>query len=480
MGGKNIMENLPHKFILWSIILLIVAVSFIGIFFLDNSRTILKNQYIESFDASIQQLNHSVAEFFSTFESALEMFAQNEMVQKVSDNPKQYYLPTMQLFKSFQQSYSATAFAYFAPNKVILENKKLVTWPDTSEALANTNWTAKERPWYMNAVKAQGEMAWTKPYLDATTQKPIITISKAVYNSDHVFKGVMAIDFFLDDLSNKVENFKAFKQGYAFIIDKDQEKSFFISKDIQSQRFDKMLTSDWIHRIFETQSGRLYIKEDHINYYITYTTNTITGWKILGIIEEEKIYKKTKHMLQEIFGSSLIIMIIGIISIAYISRQMTNSIKDLSNSLSDHKEQHHLIMNRDYDLSNQFDTLLLENKNYEDLIDESSSYMGLLFASEQETAKVLDILHHKLSNHHDLGPLKELADSVDQLIYYRNQLDHRPSKIHQIQKENIENHLLLIYEKIKQLKANKAYASEFQETLHSIEKKIITKNKKQI
>ncbi|WZL74414.1 cache domain-containing protein [Clostridiaceae bacterium 35-E11] len=468
------MQNIPHKFILWLIILFIVVVSLISVFFFDNSRIILKNQYISSFDESIQQLNHSVAEFFSTFESALEMFSQNEMVQKVSDDPKQYYFPTMELFKSFQQSYSATAFAYFAPNKVIFKNKKLVTWPDTSETLANTNWIAQERPWYINAVKSQGTIAWTKPYLDATTKKPIITISKTVTNAQHIFKGVMAIDFFLDDLSNKVENFKAFKQGYAFIIGKDQRKYFFVSKDIQNQQFDKILTSDWIHHIFQRESGRLYMKSDFTNYYVTYTTNPITGWKVLGIIEEEKIYKKTRSMMQEIFVSSLIIMIIGIISIAYISKQMTSSMKDLSNSLNDNQVQSDVLAYSHDDLSNQFDTLLLANKDYEDLIDESSSYMGLLFASEQAIEKVLNILHHKSFHHHSADMISELVYSVDKLIHLRNQLDKGPSKLHKIQKENIENHLFLVYEKI-----NQENTSTLKEICRIIEKEILTKNKKQ-
>ncbi|WP_053956740.1 hypothetical protein [Inediibacterium massiliense] len=57
--------------------------------------------------------------------------------------------------------------------------------------------------------------------------------------------------------------------------------------------------------------------ENNIKYYVTYTTNPLTGWKVLGIIEEEKIYEKTKKIIQEIFTSSFIIILIGMMCIAY-------------------------------------------------------------------------------------------------------------------------------------------------------------------
>ncbi|MBF8983800.1 hypothetical protein IZY60_09645 [Lutibacter sp. B2] len=468
------MENTPRRFIWWFIILFVVAVLLIGTFYFDNSRMILKNQYIESFDHSIVQLDHSVSEFINTFESALEMFSQNDMIQKVVDDPKKYYLPSRQLFKSFQQSYPYTAFAYFAPNEMILENKKLVTWPDTSEELQYADWIANQRPWYVNAVKAKGKTAWTKPYLDATTKRPMITISKTVKNSNDEFIGVIAIDFFLDGLSNKIENFKAFKQGHAFLIDKDQENYVFITKDINDRRFDKIIKSDWIYKIFERKSGGFYIEENNTDYYVTYTTNVSTGWKVFGIIEEEKIYKRTRNIMKEIFASSFMIMLIGVICIAYISNQITMSVKDLNNFLNTNETDCNITINKNDDLPNQFNSLLSENKNYEDLIDESSSYINLLFEAESEMEKVMNIMNEKLLNNNDFDTLKELKNSIDRLIYFRNQFSDSSSKLQQIQKDNIENHMYLVSDKIKEIK-EKNTDKEFVEILNKIEKKIITK-----
>ncbi|WP_129598308.1 cache domain-containing protein [Anaerophilus nitritogenes] len=464
------MENVSRKFLVWFVVLFVIGILFIGTFYFDNSRMILKNQYFESFDRSILQLNHSISEFISTFESALEMFSQNEMIQNISDDPQKYYIPSRELFKSFQQSYPSTAFAYFAPNKIILGNKKLVTWPDTSTTLEYADWVAHERPWYINAVAANGKIAWTKPYSDATTQKTTITISKTITDSNQELKGVLAIDFFLDELSNKIDNFKAFNQGYAFLIDKDQDHYVFITKDVNDRQFDKIIQSHWIDKIYEKNSGNFYISENNKNYHVTYTTNPLTGWKVLGMIEEEKIYEKTKKIIHEIFTSSFIIILIGMICIAYISKQMRKSVKDLSSFLNKNENNCNIPVDSNHDLSNKFNLL---SENDENDMNSSNSYMNLLFEIEYEIENILQIINENLVNHYNLDTLKELKNSIDKLLYFRNRLDESSSQLQQIQKDNINNHLYLVLEKIKEIK-EKDYnlPSEIHEILNKIEKQI--------
>lgn len=460
------MNNTRKKYILWFILLFVVAGSIIGSFYIDHLR-ILKKQYSKSFDDSIAQLDQSMVEFFSTFENALEMFSQNEMVQKVSDKPDQYYLQTMQLFKSFQQSYAATAFAYFAPNKVILENKKLITWPDTSNELANTEWIAAKRPWYIGAVAEKGKIAWTKPYLDATTKKPIITLSKVVKDEKDEFKGVMAIDFFLDQLSNKIENFKAFKQGQAFVIGKDGKDYYFISNHMKNRKSDPIIEAAWRNNEFNKKYGSFSINEEDTDYYITYRTNETTGWKIIGIIEEEKIYQPAKDMIKKIFTSSLMIMGMGIMSIIYIFKQMRKSIKDLSNSLNNHEN----IQDIEQGLSDQFNTLLMKNEDDEDLIDESSSYMGSLFGSQRELERLVDFMNEEFEKN-PVGNLKELENIIDGLNKFRKAFEESSLRLEQIQRENIENHMTFILDKMNELK--KDYLDEDVATiLYRMERKII-------
>ena len=74
-----------------------------------------------------------------------------------------------------------------------------------------------EREWYTTSALT-GELFFSTPYLDSDTQKPVITISKAVYKDDELL-GVLAADIFLDVLVDMINNADVAENSYAFLID---------------------------------------------------------------------------------------------------------------------------------------------------------------------------------------------------------------------------------------------------------------------
>ena len=65
------------------------------------------------------------------------------------------------------------------------------------------NYNPLKQKWYKEAVKNNGEVSWTEPYFDFVTQEIIITASKTVIGSNGI-SGVIAIDFNLEEMSNKI------------------------------------------------------------------------------------------------------------------------------------------------------------------------------------------------------------------------------------------------------------------------------------
>jgi sigma-B regulation protein RsbU (phosphoserine phosphatase) len=57
----------------------------------------------------------------------------------------------------------------------------------------------QERPWYVLAVE-QGKLAWSTPYIDATTRQVIMTASMPVHRPDGSIAGVAAIDTLLSEV----------------------------------------------------------------------------------------------------------------------------------------------------------------------------------------------------------------------------------------------------------------------------------------
>ena len=57
----------------------------------------------------------------------------------------------------------------------------------------------QDRPWYTFAKK-RGTLAWTRPYIDATTRQVIMSVSMPVRHADGSFAGVAAIDLLLSEI----------------------------------------------------------------------------------------------------------------------------------------------------------------------------------------------------------------------------------------------------------------------------------------
>jgi len=411
-------------------ILFFVVIAFLVItLYVDSSSRIFKSQYTESFDSSVLQHNISITEFLSTFESAIEMFSKNEMVQYVSDNPEEYYKPTLELFKAFQQSYAPTAFAYFAPEKRIWGTKKIVSWPDTSERLSNSEWLAKERPWYINAVESKGSIVWTEPYTDATTKKYTVTVSKEVIDRENNFKGIIAIDLSLDDLSEKIKYFRGFTEGYLLTILKSDGEYFFLD-DNKNKELKSLFTKDLINSLYDKKSGSFYVADKIGNYYITFTTNIITGWKIVGIIEKSSLSKGAKDIANNILFGVVSIIFIGIASILYVTKQMGNTIQTLGSSIKATEEK---ISPSDEKLK------LFEFESEELIFEKMNSNINILFEIEAEKEKINELMQKIKAL--DFSYANELKASIKRLLKYLNDLDPF-TKSHEIQKESVINLLI--------------------------------------
>ncbi|MGL5632771.1 MAG: methyl-accepting chemotaxis protein [Azovibrio sp.] len=72
------------------------------------------------------------------------------------------------------------------------------------------------RVWYQEASKTQEPIA-TKPYIDASTQRPVVTFAQGRYNSGQL-AAVIGGDVFLEQVTKEVSSSKLPGNGYAFLI----------------------------------------------------------------------------------------------------------------------------------------------------------------------------------------------------------------------------------------------------------------------
>ena len=80
---------------------------------------------------------------------------------------------------------------------------------------------ATQRPYYeitSPLFNPQRQTRWTIPYVDATGGGLVVTMASPIYNGDE-FKGVVAADMQLSEITQQVQDLKIGETGYAFLID---------------------------------------------------------------------------------------------------------------------------------------------------------------------------------------------------------------------------------------------------------------------
>ncbi len=382
------MDQIPKSVFFWSILLLVVVAVSVGTFYFDNSRSILENQYLETFEASVTQLDASVYEFLTTFENAVQMFSQNDMVKSLPEHADENLMQVEQMFKTFKESYPYSAYAYYVFKNPLEDGRFMVTWPDTSETLRASDYDPLSRPWYIGAIEKKGFISWSDPYKDATTGKPTITVSRTVYNDGGMLEGVMAIDVFLDELSNKVENFTATHSGNAFIVKKSGNDYILIAHNEKAADYSSVLMKAWIKELDERQAGTREVEFGGESYYLTYTTNEITGWKTVGLVEKHAVYVQSMRVLRNVLVSTMVILSLGALTVGYISRQLTDSVKDIGHLIrySDDKPGTSAMI----ELTEKLDDVSFQIN--EDEMELPRTALNITFDTETEMARIRDIL----------------------------------------------------------------------------------------
>src|SRR4029434_784979 len=75
-----------------------------------------------------------------------------------------------------------------------------------------------QRPWYQDAV-AQDRLIFTAPYVDARTQRLVMTMAAPVKNAQRLI-GVIAADLFIDVLGQRVTALRLGATSSAYLVDR--------------------------------------------------------------------------------------------------------------------------------------------------------------------------------------------------------------------------------------------------------------------
>lgn len=172
----------------------------------------------------------------------------------------------------------------------------------------------RTRIWYTGALNTD-EVAYSPVFLNASQDKMIVTISKAVYDENDELLGVIASDIDIITIQNFVINKKIGKTGYAFLIDSN---GHIVAHPYVNISTLQLISLDEIDTNLDNLDGTGYQSNymlDDTNGIIAYSQFINDAYRIYLFIPNQEYNASTIVLLTIFTVLSVIILSIGTIFI---------------------------------------------------------------------------------------------------------------------------------------------------------------------
>src|SRR5262245_41899537 len=184
-----------------------------------------------------------------------------------------------------------------------------------------------QRPWYQDAV-AQDHLIFTAPYVDARTQRLILTLAAPVKQAQRLI-GVIAADLFIDVLVQRVTALRLGEASSAYLV--DQTGLYLVHPQHE------VVLTGTIHQSVDAEAFRAFLASDRPSaiyaaaaHYTLISRIPSTGWFVVVHLP----YAEVQHPLQTLsllFGGG-VLLTLGVLGgvVILISRIITRPILRLA------------------------------------------------------------------------------------------------------------------------------------------------------
>lgn len=309
---NNKKGSLQKKILIPFLTILLLSGVLISFVSFASSVTITTNELTENVEEQMVGMNETFEMFFQQTDNALERMALNDALTKFKVGKEK---DLIQLFNETQTTNDTMTSVYLGLEK----DGSILIYPEAD--LSDFN--VKERPWYQDAVAAEGEVIWTEPFIDVVTNEAIVTGAKAIYHGKKLI-GVIGIDVQVNTLFEIVNNITIGTKGYAMILDSEgtyvahpEEEA--IGKDESDEAFYQEIKT-------AGNRGLVEFKSDGKKTIMGFAKNPTTDWILGGVVYQSDLQSEAAMVLVPIGIVLVIVLAIAIFVSVFISRRITKPV----------------------------------------------------------------------------------------------------------------------------------------------------------
>lgn len=196
------------------------------------------------------------------------------------------------------------------------------------------------RPWYEEALAAEGEIVWTSPYIDIDTEELIITVAKTVTDGTSVL-GVQAIDLSLDNMVLTMEESEVGYEGTLALLDGD---GIYIAHPDASLLGQEVSEGSYLSAAAGAEGSGSLQGNGQTAYYQEVAG---FGWTVLSQYENSDLYQELSTTRNTFIIVSLIMILLAIAASYFAAAKLSKPIQTVNQHvqrLADGDLQHTLAM----------------------------------------------------------------------------------------------------------------------------------------
>lgn len=220
--------------------------------------------------------------------------------------------------------YYATAISRFEKGGYYLDD---TDWEPESE------WIPQERGWWKDAVRGEGNVVFSEPYIDAQTAALCVTLSRAVYSRGKVI-GVAAIDIYLKTLADILRRMDLGEGSFIMLVQNDGTIAADTSDaNYTLKKVDEIGIPELPEILASNQKNASIIIEE-TEYFTQFILNQIIGCQIVAFIPKSVVYsvlyRTLSIMIAICVGFALFVTVITTITTRTIMKPLNTMVRFVS------------------------------------------------------------------------------------------------------------------------------------------------------
>lgn len=238
--------------------------------FLTSGKSI-KTVYSENTMSIVNSTTDYLESYFEKYTVVLKDYSEDEVFSNESQEIKMYLEDRFNSLDSVETLYFASP------------DGKMIMAP--SQELPD-NYEPRERHWYQDALTSE-KVVISKPYMDATQNQFIVSLSKKV-TIDNKVEGVISLDLTLNEIQEILNDKSIGKEGFFFLTTNNGIILCHPDESLLGKRIGKEIDAGKLNQIIENAQSGVY------DYEFNGTKNTVAidkhnDWLLLGTFTNDEI-----------------------------------------------------------------------------------------------------------------------------------------------------------------------------------------------